>query len=134
MKLQRAARSRSGMAPGSFGRDGAAALLTTLLVSCGADVLAQPKTGQPAPNDAVARAQQAPAANGERVEQKKSAHDRSDTFDARKAPPSSPVLASQPGHGRITGFDFYKDPLNADKPGLDPAALLQQALVAKPEV
>jgi len=35
---------------------------------------------------------------------------------ATNADPASPVVRSQPKGGRITGFDFYRDPLNADQP------------------
>jgi cytochrome c peroxidase len=54
-----------------------------------------------------------PSANPNRPEQKKSDHDR-----ALGAPiPSSTALAEQPDHGAALGFDSYKDPNNAKRPG-----------------
>lgn len=70
----------------------------------------------------------------ERPEQKKTAHDLSDIFSARKAPPSSPVFEMQPKDGKISGFDFYRDPLNSDRPNQDPHAILAQLAAAKPGV
>ena len=37
-------------------------------------------------------------------------------FAAPNAMPSSPAFGDQPKQGRITGFDFYRDPLNVDEP------------------
>jgi cytochrome c peroxidase len=42
--------------------------------------------------------------------------DRGDRFDATKADPSSSALETQPDKGQATGFDFYRDPLNAKRP------------------
>ena len=42
--------------------------------------------------------------------------DRSDRFDAAQAEPSSSALDAQPDKGQATGFDFYRDPLNAKRP------------------
>jgi len=67
-------------------------------------------------NDAVMRAQEPVAASIKRPEQQKTAHDRSDAFSALRAKPSSPDFKTQPKEGKITGFDFYRDPLNADRP------------------
>lgn len=66
--------------------------------------------------DAVAEAQAPREVAATRPEQKKSEHDRSDIFDAQKAWPSSPVFKNQPKEGKISGFDFYRDPLNSDRP------------------
>jgi cytochrome c peroxidase len=71
--------------------------------------------GQRAPGpvqDAIAQAQapaQTPAAP--------LPQDRGDKFDAPKAEPSSTGLDGQPEKGRLEGFDFVRDPLNAKKPG-----------------
>jgi cytochrome c peroxidase len=114
-------------------RGGAVALLTASAASCGgADVWAQP--APKAPPDAVQSAQQPAPAAERRPEQGKTSHDRSETFDARKAPAASPVFKTQPNQGTIGGFDFYKDPLGADRPGRDPAAILKQLQAAKPAV
>jgi cytochrome c peroxidase len=75
------------------------------------------QTGQAtAPADAVAAAQTPNAVQPTRPEQQKTAHDQSGVFSADQAPASSSAFANQPEKGRILGFDFYRDPLNAKKP------------------
>src|SRR5262249_30429214 len=49
-----------------------------------------------------------------RPEEGKTDHDRSSVFSTSE--PSSPVIRNQVEGGRIKGFDFYRDPLNADRP------------------
>ncbi len=66
--------------------------------------------------DAVQEAQTPREVPATRPEQQKNEHDRSDVFSAAKAPPSSPAFKTQPDEGKILGFDFYRDPLNAKKP------------------
>ncbi|WP_256327750.1 cytochrome B6 [Nitrosospira sp. Nl5] len=66
--------------------------------------------------DAVVRAQTVRETSVTRPEQKKSEHDRSNVFAAPNAMPSSPAFENQPDDGKILGFDFYRDPLNAKKP------------------
>lgn len=78
---------------------------------------AQPPAGaDPASRDAVEAAQGANPPQGERAELQKADHDKSDKFAAEKAPASSHALKAQPEGGQVTGFDFYRDPLNAKKP------------------
>lgn len=84
--------------------------------------------------DAVAEAQTPKSVPVERPEQKKSQHDRSDVFNASKASPSSPVFEDQPKQGKISGFDFYRDPLNADEPFQQPTAIMQKEIDNKPSV
>jgi cytochrome c peroxidase len=67
------------------------------------------------PADAVEAAQKPGPINDNRPEQQKTDHDRSPVFVASNADPSSPVFRNQAKGGRITGFDFYRDPLNSDK-------------------
>lgn len=50
------------------------------------------------------------------TEQKKTEHDRSDIFAASNASPSSSAFQNQPDEGKVKGFDFYRDPLNAKEP------------------
>src|SRR4051794_38864224 len=69
-----------------------------------------------APPDAVVEAQSPRGVAAERPEQKATEHDRSGVFSADNAPNSSPAFENQPAKGRIDGFDFYRDPLNAMKP------------------
>src|SRR5690348_5203246 len=68
----------------------------------------QPAGG--APPDAVAEAQTPREVTPTRPEQQKNDHDKSDIFSATKAPPESGAFASQPDQGKVTGFDFYRDP------------------------
>jgi len=85
--------------------------------------------------DAIADAQQRLAAPGTtRPEQQKSAHNQSDVFLDVKAPPVSPVLKSQPKEGKISGFDFARDPLNADRPHQDPAEIMNKEIANKATV
>jgi cytochrome c peroxidase len=86
------------------------------------------------PRDAVAEAQQAAPAPAARPEQTKNEHDRSGTFDPPQAEPSSPVFETQPKDGKISGFDFFRDPLNADKPAEDPDAIMKRLIAGKPAV
>lgn len=51
-----------------------------------------------------------------RPEQRKSDHDRSPMFAAGNAKPISPALKAQPQEGKVTGFDFARDPLDSKKP------------------
>jgi len=97
---------------------------------CGwfAPVLAQnapPKHVRP---DAVEAAQTPETVPIERPEQKKTQHDLSDIFNATRASPSSPALGNQPKQGKVSGFDFYRDPLNADKPFQEPTAVMKKEM------
>lgn len=86
------------------------------------------------PPDAVARAQTTSQVQLARPEQSKSGHDSSNVFDAKNAVPASPASATQPNAGKITGFDFYRDPLNADKPNLNPEDVVKKETANKPTV
>src|SRR5207248_3317218 len=44
------------------------------------------------------------------------APDPKDRLAAPNAKPSSPAFADQPDKGKVEGFDFFRDPLNAKKP------------------
>lgn len=93
-----------------------AILMVAGLVLVSAEASSQPKAPPKAPPDAVLDAQTARDVPAKRPEQQKSEHDRSDASSATKAAPSSTVFAQQPEEGKILGFDFYRDPLNAKKP------------------
>ena len=86
------------------------------------------------PPDAVAKAQTAQPARGDRPEQKKSRHDESDAFKALNADPINEALNDQPSKGDILGFDFYRDPLNSDRPLKSPAAIMKQDMDEKDDV
>ena len=70
------------------------------------------------PTDAIAQAQTPKDAPVERPEQKKTAHDLSDVFNPSNAVPSSEALTNQTDRGQMNGFDFYRDPLGATRPGI----------------
>jgi cytochrome c peroxidase len=86
------------------------------------------------PPDAIAEAQTPKEVPVERPEQKKTEHDLSDIFSAKRAQPSSEALVNQPEKGGMTGFDFYRDPLGAMKPGMTFEEVYTAAVAAKPKV
>jgi cytochrome c peroxidase len=94
-----------------------------------------PNSQQPQrPRDAIADAQTPKEASAERPEQKKTPHDLSDIFTPSKATPSSEGLIDQPERGGMTGFDFYRDPLGAMKPGTTFEEVYKAAVANKPNV
>lgn len=95
---------------------------------------AQTPTKTQQPGDVVQDAQTARPVREERVEQRKSAHDRSSIFDAANAPTSSTAFEGQPDKGRSEGFDFARDPLNAKRPKQPAEEIMQQDIAAKPKV
>jgi cytochrome c peroxidase len=84
--------------------------------------------------DAVQDAQTSKGVRTTRPEQKKSRHDESEKFKATNADPINSALNSQPSKGKITGFDFYRDPLNADRPMKTFAEVMKQDIDEKPGV
>ncbi len=84
--------------------------------------------------DAVADAQTPVNAPTTRPEQQKSEHDRSEVFFADNAPPTSTAFKNQPDQGKIKGFDFYRDPLNAKTPMQSPEEVVKQDVAEKPKV
>ena len=74
-----------------------------------------PAAGAPS-GDAVQNAQTVREVPPTRPEQKKNEHDRSNVFDAQNALPASPAFNNQPDKGKVLGFDFFRDPLNAKRP------------------
>ena len=89
------------------------------------------KTGS---KDAVAQAQTTKEAAASRPEQQKSPHDGSAVFGADHAPPSSQVFKSQPKEGKVSGFDFVRDPLNADRPKHSPEEIMAKEIANKSNV
>ena len=82
--------------------------------------------------DAIEDAQRPASVAATRVEQNKTAHDRA--IDAKNAPPNSTDSGTQPKQGRITGFDFFRDPLNAAKPNQSPEEIMKTEIANKPKV
>lgn len=96
---------------------------------------AKPATVKPAaPPDAVQQAQEGKSVAVKRPEQKRSEHDQAKIYTAKAADGVSPALKDQPAEGDITGFDFYRDPLNADRPMKSFDEVYQQDVKEKPEV
>ncbi|MGA8808813.1 MAG: cytochrome B6 [Thermoanaerobaculia bacterium] len=112
--------------------------IIVLILAASAVVLAQqaktPPRTPPRPADAVDQAQLPNPVPVTRPEQAKTDHDRSDEFSANNADPSSTAFASQPDKGAITGFDFYRDPLNAKRPMQSPDEIMREDIAAKPKV
>src|ERR1700749_4027804 len=86
------------------------------------------------PTDAIAQAQTAKDAPGERPEQKKTAHDLSDVFNSSNAVQSSAALTNQTDRGQMNGFDFYRDLLGAPRPGMTFDDLYRASIANKPQV
>jgi cytochrome c peroxidase len=86
------------------------------------------------PHDAIADAQTPREVPIERPEQKKTAHDRSDIFAPSKALPTTEALAKQTDQGQFLGFDLYKDPIGAMKPGMTFDEVYKSLVAAKPKV
>src|SRR5689334_1958363 len=84
--------------------------------------------------DAIEEAQTPRAVPATRPEQIKSAHDSSDAFSATKASPSSTAFKDQPDEGKVKGFDFYRDPLDAKKPMQTFEETMAQDVADKPKV
>ncbi|MCC6589712.1 MAG: cytochrome B6 [Bryobacterales bacterium] len=117
--------------------------LVMLLATAGVALVTGVETGPayaqnpartPPAKDAVMEAQRPRAVTATRPEQQKSEHDRSGAFDARNAKPNSTVTNDQPKQGKITGFDFYRDPLNADRPMQNPDEIVKMETANKPKV
>lgn len=94
----------------------------------------KPTSKSSVPWDAIAEAQTPKEVPVERPEQRKTAHDLSDIFSAKRAQPSSQALVNQPEQGGMNGFDFYRDPLGAMKPGMTFEEVYAAAVAAKPKV
>ncbi len=88
----------------------------------------------PRPRDAIAEAQTPKEVPAERPEQRKTAHDLSDIFAPSKAAPSSEALGDQPEQGGTNGFDLYRDPAGATKPGTTFEEIYNAAVANKPNV
>jgi cytochrome c peroxidase len=99
-----------------YGSLGACILAGVTALSLQQNSQRQPSSSQGQPTDAVEAAQKTASTSVTRPEQRRTDHDRSPMFDLANAEPSSEVFRNQPNAGRMTGFDFYRDPLGADHP------------------
>lgn len=118
-----------------------AATIGSLLLAAGLVLTAteswtqSPKaTDRKVPHDAVMDAQTPREVPKTRPEQQINQHDRSDVFSGTKADPSSTAFKRQPDEGKMLGFDFYKDPLNAKKPMMTFEEIYQADVADKPKV
>jgi cytochrome c peroxidase len=84
--------------------------------------------------DATEEAQTPRAVAITRPEQQITEQDAPKKFLPENAPPMNAAVKDQPKGGAITGFDFYRDPLNADKPGQTLAEIMEADKKARPEV
>jgi cytochrome c peroxidase len=87
-----------------------------------------------APHDAVVDAQTPREMPIERPEQKKTEHDLSDIFSPSKALPITGAVTNQADQGQFLGFDLYKDPVGAMKPGMTFDDVYKALVAAKPTV
>jgi cytochrome c peroxidase len=84
------------------------------------------------PFDPAAEAVAVRQVAAERPEQRLTDHDRSDVFSPTNPAPLTAALKSQTKQGRILGFDFARDPLNADKPFTTFEEVMQRESAARP--
>jgi cytochrome c peroxidase len=87
-----------------------------VLVGTALTTVSLQQRSQTRPGDAIEGAQKPAPVPVNRPEQQMTDHDRSPVFIATNAEPSSPVFSTQPKAGKVSGFDFYRDPLNSDQP------------------
>ncbi|MBX3304310.1 MAG: hypothetical protein KF693_19025 [Nitrospira sp.] len=85
-------------------------------------------------HDAVAEAQEPRSGPIVRPEQKKTEHDRSGIFEGAKARPASPIFQNQLREGKALGFDFYRDPLGAEKPLQEPDEIMKKDIANRSRV
>ena len=88
----------------------------------------------PVSADAVEEAQTSRPPSSKRVEQQKTQQDQSDIFSGAAAPASSPALENQPDQGKMLGFDFARDPLNAKRPMQPAEEIMKNDIAEKPKV
>ncbi|HEY6262983.1 MAG TPA: hypothetical protein VIW47_15410 [Nitrospiraceae bacterium] len=115
-------------------REAMRVLLALSLTGCVTTAEAQDKKAIHTPHDAVAEAQEPRTVPIERPEQRKNAHDRSEVFEPPKARPSSPAFLNQLRDGKASGFDFYRDPLGAEKPLQEPDEMMKTDKANKAKV
>jgi cytochrome c peroxidase len=112
-------------------------LATAIIVSLGIAQAQVQKPAVPAAQsqpDAVMEAQTPRAAPATRPEQQKSEHDRTGIPAADNAAASSTAFQQQPDEGKVKGFDFYRDPLDAKHPGQTFEETMGQDVADKPKV
>jgi cytochrome c peroxidase len=109
-------------------------LLGSFLLTARSDDPPGKKADPAKPRDPAAEATTVRETPAERPEQKLTEHDKSGKFDPTKPAPINPALKSQPKEGRLTGFDFARDPLNAEKPFTPFEEVMKKETDARPKV
>lgn len=87
-----------------------------------------------APPDAVMEAQTPREVPATRPEQKKTDADRPEKFLPGNVQPSSAAFREQPDEGKVLGFEFYRDPLNAPRPMITFQEVMKQDVAEKDNV
>lgn len=97
---------------------------------------ADPRPGAPGGvmADAVEDAQTPRQPAVTRPEQKLSPHDQSPIFVAPNAEPLTDAFKAQPDEGKVLGFDFARDPLNAKRPMQTFEEIMKADIDARPKV
>jgi len=111
----------------------AAVVVAAVLVNTGVGQDARQPKNQVDP-DAVRAAQTVRDVKDARPEQQKTRHDSADIFAGPSALDASTAFAAQPEKGRIDGFDFRRDPLNAKQPGQTLDEIMRADIAMKPKV
>lgn len=93
-----------------------------------------PEPDARAVKDSVMQTQKPSEVSTNRIEQKKTKHDSSNLFSATQAQPNSSALEFQPDEGKVVGFDFYRDPLNAKKAMMTFNEVKRADEAAKPKI
>jgi len=86
------------------------------------------------PRDPAAVALEERDAKVERPEQKQTKHDRSNVYYPKNASPITSALKDQPKQGKMLGFDFARDPLNAPEPFTTFEEIMKKESAARPKV
>lgn len=84
--------------------------------------------------DAVENAVKVVGDERARPEQKLTDADQSRHFEAASAQPASNDLSAQADEGKVKGFDFSRDPLNAKEPNQSPEKIKETDIAAKPQI
>jgi cytochrome c peroxidase len=84
--------------------------------------------------DAIEEAQTPRFVPPTRPEQQKTEADDPAKFAPDKVPPVNSAVKSQPKEGKITGFDFYRDPLNAERPMQTFGEIMKADIEARPKI
>jgi cytochrome c peroxidase len=89
---------------------------------------------RPRPQMPSKKAQSPRPPSSKRVEQEKTSQDQSDIFSGTAAPLSSPALENQADQGKMPGFDFARDPLNAKRPMQPAEEIMKNDIAEKPKI